>query len=129
MNVRDDKQKLAFLLNYVGEELYDIYDSLLVTAMDGSSHETYEHAINLLDGHLNADSNIIYELYLFRILKQNTDELIQIFYVRVEQVMKCNFGANLANEVKQHIILATSYKQQVEASCFSKFIAYSRDLF
>ena len=108
LNVQDDKQKLALLLNYVGEELYDIYDSLLVPTTDGS-HETYEHAIKLLDGHLNPKSNVTYELYLFRNLKQNIDELIQAFYVRVkQQAMKCNFGANLENEIKQQLILATT---------------------
>ena len=103
LNIQDDKQKLALLLNYVGEELYDIYDSLLVPTTDGS-HETYEHAIKLLDGHLNPKSNGIYELYLFRNLKQNIDELIQAFYVRVkQQAIKCNFGENLENEIKQQL--------------------------
>lgn len=28
LNVEEDKQKLALLLNYIGEEAYDIYDNL-----------------------------------------------------------------------------------------------------
>ena len=34
------KQKLALFLNYVGEELYDIYDNLLVPTEDGT-HVTF----------------------------------------------------------------------------------------
>ena len=49
LNVEEDKQKLALLLNYVGEEVYDIYDSLLVPGTD----ETYGNAITLLDAHFN----------------------------------------------------------------------------
>ena len=30
LNVTNDRQKLAFLLNYLGEEFYDIYDNLLI---------------------------------------------------------------------------------------------------
>ena len=35
LHVTDDKQKLALLLNYVGEEAYDIYDSTLAVGYFG----------------------------------------------------------------------------------------------
>ena len=95
LNIKDDKQKLALFLNYVGEELYDIYDNLLVPTEDGT-HETYEHAIKLLDSHLNPKNNTSYEIYILRNLKQNIDESVHQFYIRVkQQAMRCNFEAIL----------------------------------
>ena len=80
LNVQDQKQKLAMLLTYVGEEVYDIFDSLNVDA-----EITYDDALNLFDGRFNPRVNTSYEVYLFRNLKQNTDESIQQFYIRLKQ--------------------------------------------
>ena len=54
MNIRDNAQKLALLLNYVGEEFYDIYDSFVVTGEEIPEGENvYTRAIRLLDEHFN----------------------------------------------------------------------------
>ena len=92
LNVQDQKQKLAMLLTYVGEEVYDIFDSCL----NVHAEITYDDALKLPDGHFNPRVNTSYEVYLFRNLKQNTDESIQQFYIRIkQQSSKCDFGANL----------------------------------
>lgn len=105
LNVNDEKQKLALFLNYIGEEAYDIYDNLLVTGTE----QTYDTAVALLDGHFNPKKNIDYEVYLFRKLKQEQDENMHQFYVRVKQQgNKCDFGANLEKEIKQQLVLPTN---------------------
>ena len=76
LKVKDDKQKLAFLLNYIGEEVYDIYDSLLIPGAD----ETYENAIRLLDERFSPKSNVNYKIYLFWKLQQRSQENTSIFY-------------------------------------------------
>ena len=93
------------MLNYVGDEAYDIYDNLLVPG----TPETYDNAIGLFDGHFNPKKNIEYEVYVFRKLKQNEDETMHQFYIRVkEQGKKCDFGAQLEKELKQQLVLATN---------------------
>ena len=77
LNITEDKQKLALLLNYVGEEVYDIYDSLLVPGTD----ETYDDAINLFDTHFNPQTNTSYEIYVFPSMKQREDENIQQYFI------------------------------------------------
>ena len=61
LNVTDDRQKKALLLNYIGEEAYEVYQNLITGAED----EMYGDVITLLNGHFALKSNINYERYLF----------------------------------------------------------------
>ena len=131
LNVTNDSQKLALLLNYVGEECYDIYDNLLIPG----TQESYRDAVRLFDGHFKPKSNISYEIYTFRRIKQNADETISKFFIRVkQQAVKCDFGENLDNETKQQMILATT-STQLRRYCFQnpditleEFLTYVRTL-
>ena len=87
LNVTNDSQKLALLLNYVGEECYDTYDNLLIRR----TQESYSNAIRLFDGRFKPKSNISCEI-----------ETISKFFIRVkQQAVKCHFGENLNNEIKK----------------------------
>ena len=57
LNVTDDRQKKALLLNYIGEEAYEAY----VNLSSGVEDETYEAVIILLHGHFAPKSYISYE--------------------------------------------------------------------
>ena len=54
LNVTDDRQKKALLLNYIGEEAYKVYENLT----SGAEEEMYETVITLFDGHFAPKSNI-----------------------------------------------------------------------
>ena len=74
------------------------YDNLLIQR----TQESYSNAIRLFDGHFKPKSNISCEIYTFRKIKQNTDETISKFFIRVkQQAVKCHFGENLNNEIKK----------------------------
>ena len=93
------------MLNYLGDEAYNIYENLSTGRLD----EIYDTVIALLDGHFLPQNNITYERYEFQNVRQNVDENIHQFYIRVkEQVVKYDFGATLDTEIKQQIILATN---------------------
>ena len=93
------------MLNYLGDEVYNIYENLSTGRLD----EIYDTVIALLDGHFLPQNNITYERYEFQNVRQNVDENIHQFYIRVkEQVVKYDFGATLDTEIKQQIILATN---------------------
>ena len=105
LSVTDTKQKMALLLNYIGEEVYDIYESLCTT----DTKETYEKTIEILDTHFCLKTNVSYEVYVFRNIKQNVDESINEFYVRLkQQALKCDFKANMDIEIKRQLELATN---------------------
>ena len=113
LNVTDDRQKKALWLNYIGEEAYRVYENLTF----GTEDEKYEAVITLLDGHFAPKSNISYERYLFWNFKQNSDERIQQFYIRVkQQALKCDFG-DTNSEIKQQLILATN-SHKLRRCCF-----------
>ena len=48
LDVQDDAQKKALLLNYFGDEAYDVYENLST----GRPDETYDAVFALLDGSL-----------------------------------------------------------------------------
>ena len=114
MNVQDGAQKKALLLNYLGDEAYNVYENLST----GRPDETYDAVIALLDGHFSPQNNITYERYLFQNVRQNVDENIHQLYIRVkEQAVKCDFGATLDTEIKHQIILATN-NNKLRPYCF-----------
>ena len=60
-----------------------------------------------LDEYCKPKINISYETYLFRLLKQNEEESLQQFHVRLkEQATKCHFHDS-EREIKQQIELFT----------------------
>ena len=114
LNVQDGAQKKALLLNYLGDEAYDVYENLST----GRPDETYDAVIALVDGPFSPQNNITYERYVFQNVWQNGDENIHQFYIRVkEQAVKCDFGVTLDTEIKQPIILATS-NNKLRRYCF-----------
>ena len=50
LNVQDGAQKKALLLNYLGDEAYDVYENLST----GRPDETYDAVIAILEGHFFA---------------------------------------------------------------------------
>ena len=131
IGVTDDGQKLAMLLHYIGEEVFDIYTNIFVPGTD----ETFANAVDVLDNHFKPKANISYEIYKFRNLKQQTDETTQQFYIRVkEHAMKCEFDANLEKEIKQQIELSTNnnklrrYSFRNPGLNLKDFLTYARTL-
>lgn len=99
LNVSNDRQKLAMLMNYAGERVNDIYDSLL-----GEQDETFGNAIKLLDKHFQPQTNISVEIYNFRQMMQLDDEKLHQYYARLRtQALKCDFKDQLEVELKRQI--------------------------
>ena len=70
------------MLNYLGDEAYDIYENLSTGRLD----EIYDTVIALLDGHFLPQNNITYDRYVFPNVRQNVDENIHQFYIRVKEL-------------------------------------------
>ena len=114
LNAQDGVQKKALLLNYLGDEAYDVFENLST----GRANETYDAVLAILDGHSSPQNNITYERYVFQNSRQNVDENIHQFYIQVkEQAVKCDFGTTLDTEIKHQIILATN-KNKLRQYCF-----------
>ena len=68
-------------------------------------------------------------------MKQNPDETISKFFIRVkQQAVKCDFGENLNNEIKKQMTLATT-SNHLRRYCFrnpditlEEFLIHARTL-
>ena len=102
IGVTEQQQKLSMFLTYVGDEVYEVYENVLT-----EEETTYDQVMGKLDEYFKPKINISYETYLFRLLKQNEEESLQQFHVRLkEQATKCNFHDS-EREIKQQIELFT----------------------
>ena len=98
LTVTDDKQKLAMFLNYVREEVYDVYENILT-----EDDHTFDEVIAALNEHFEPKVNHSFEKYIFRQMKQKADETVQQYYIKLkEQAVKCDFR-DLEIELKQQI--------------------------
>ncbi|XP_049269122.1 uncharacterized protein LOC125757586 [Rhipicephalus sanguineus] len=105
-NITSDTRKKALLLHYVGEEVYDLFQSLPASTLESTSE--YEAAKAKLDAHFAPRINPTFAVYRFRQTKQNVGESLDAFYARLRQLARhCGF-ANVDLEIKSQIILATT---------------------
>ncbi|XP_049267207.1 uncharacterized protein LOC125756447 [Rhipicephalus sanguineus] len=105
-NITSDTRKKALLLHYVGEEVYDLFQSLPASTLESTSE--YEAAKAKLDAHFAPRINPTFAVYRFRQTKQNVGESLDAFYARLRQLARhCGF-ADADLEIKSQIILATT---------------------
>ena len=98
MDITDDNSKRALLLHYAGEEVSDIFETLVDTG------NTYATAKQKLTDYFAPKKNTEYEVYKFRQAKQDQSETIDTFQTRLGQLsINCEF-ASVDNEIKSQII-------------------------
>jgi hypothetical protein len=59
LTVTDDKQKIAMFLNYVGEEVYDVYENV-----KPEGDNTFDQVIAVLTEHFELKVNHSFETYI-----------------------------------------------------------------
>ena len=103
VGVVDDGQQVAMLVTYIGDEMYDIYENIITAATPA-----FNDVVTAFETHFAPTVNPAYETYVFRQIRQNPEESIHQFYIRLkEQGQKCDFH-NLEHEIKQQIELTTN---------------------
>ena len=103
VGVVDDGQKVAMLVTYIGDEMYDIYKNIITAATPA-----FNDVVTAFETHFAPTVNPAYETYVFRQIRQNPEESIHQFFIRLkEQGQKCDFH-NLEHEIKQQIELTTN---------------------
>ena len=96
--IQDDVQRKALLLHAVGENTFDIFMSL---ADHGT---TYNHAKAALTNYFKPKVNKEYERAVFRRLRQETGESIDVYHTRLRKAAaSCDF-ASVDGEIKSHVI-------------------------
>ena len=103
--IEKPSRKKAMLLHHIGEDLYNVYQTLVVR--DPVGDETvYDVTKEVLTGHFAPERNREFELFQFREASQGADEDLDSFYARLQQLARnCGFDAtNRDSEIKSQII-------------------------
>lgn len=114
--IADDDRKLAMLLHMAGPKVQNIYSKL----PDEKQSQTpcgplaagyimqptaYEHAVDKLNEYFLPKQNDAYERHVLRLMRQEEDETIGAFVMRLRpQAEHCNFGENVDEHIKDQII-------------------------
>lgn len=115
--IEDDHDKFVKLMHLAGQKVQELYATLPVPESvdneprgplaDGfKPHLTeYEMALAKLNDHFQPKKNTTYERYELRQLKQETDEKIALFAMRLrKQAERCDFGEKFDDHVKDQLI-------------------------
>ena len=111
MGINDNERKKALLLHYIGEETYDIYDSLPqgAPAVDPNAADqptVYEIAKQKMTDYFAPKVNVDYEIHKFRQIVQEENEPIDAFHTRLRQAaIYCDFQ-DIDREIKLQVIHA-----------------------
>lgn len=123
--VSDPTDKLNWMLHYAGTKVQNVFYALPETEESGNENaastkvissgprasgywivepDCFEKAVLKLNRFFEPKQNISYERHLFRQLKQNTNERIDMFLMRLrEQAERCDFGDQLDGNIRDQI--------------------------
>ena len=98
-DINEDDRKRAMLLHYVGEEVFDLADS--VGVLDGDRFAVVKKK---LTDYFAPKRNVEFEVFTFRQAEQNKDETLDQFHARLQRLAKnCDFN-DKSGEIKSQII-------------------------
>ena len=99
-DIQEEKRKRALLIYLAGETVADIFATLPDTGDD------YRTAIAKLNEHFEPQQNLLHETYLFRQAKQEANETLAQFHVRLQTLAsRCDFGDRKDFEILLQIVI------------------------
>ena len=99
-DVKAPTRKRALLLYAAGEEVIDIFETLL----DQGGAKDYDKAVTASNAYFQPKVNKTYETYMFRNFAQNPGESLDSYCTRLwRSAQTCEF-ANADEEIKSHIV-------------------------
>ena len=97
--IANDARKKGMLLHYAGEEVFDLAETVGVTA-----ETSYEDTKAKLNTYFAPQRNTEYEVFVFRQASQSPEENLDQFHQRLKQLSRnCDFG-EVDREIKSQII-------------------------
>lgn len=115
--IDDDQDKFVKLMHLAGQKVQELYATLPVPEVvhkvprgpligGFTPHLTeFEMAVEKLNDHFQPKKNTTYERYELRQLKQEDDEKIAVFAMRLrKQAERCDFGDKFEDHVKDQLI-------------------------
>ena len=100
--ITDKKRQRTLLLYYAGEEVCEIFETLVDTGDD------FTTAKEKLTEYFDPKKNVEYEIYTFLQARQNPDESMNAFHSRLRQLSATYEFDDVDKEIKSQIILSCS---------------------
>lgn len=113
--IDDNDEKCSLLLHFAGPKVQKIFFNLPPVPNDTKpgplaegygcfQRSEYDGAVLRLDGFFAPKRNTTYERHVFRQMKQDSDERIEIFAMRLRtQAERCDFGDQLESNIKDQL--------------------------
>ncbi|XP_030745261.1 uncharacterized protein K02A2.6-like [Sitophilus oryzae] len=109
---KDDKMKIALLLNLMGEEGIEVYNTLKLTELQRANFQT---VLNELENYMTPKKNVVYERFLFYSRKQEDEETFDHFYTELKKLSKnCEFEQSTDSMIRDRIVLGIKSRQVQE---------------
>lgn len=110
-------RKKSYLLHFGGTQIQDIfYDTPNHDAQPPAGSDVHTEAIKLLDAHFAPFSNIPYDRYVFRQIKQAEDETVEKFVSRLREQDVCAITGMLSICALLSRCSTTAYRMSCERS-------------
>lgn len=111
-NIVDVNKKRSLLLLLGGEQIQEIAENLdnvdqAIGQQPGEdgANDTYTSLMDMLNGHFASSLNVTVERHVFNHMKQNADEKMEQFAVRLRtQGKRCDFGNQLNSNIRDRLI-------------------------
>jgi len=107
VNLTDAARRKALFLHLAGEAVQESFDGLVIAdppAEPTPDNNVYTIAKQALDDFFAPKKNVTFEIYNFRLARQNVDETTDAYTARLRMLAKfCEF-ADIDNELKSHLI-------------------------
>ena len=99
-------RKKALLLHCAGMEVQEIFETLTDPGVpEGEEDNVYNAALRTLDAYFTPQVNVPYERHIFRQMKQEENEMVDQFVVRLSnQAANCEFGVTKNEQIRDQII-------------------------
>lgn len=106
--ITKDERKKAMLLHLAGEEVQDVYETL----PDGG--QTYAQTTEHLTNYFNPQKNIAYERHAFRSCKQEKDENMDNYIIRLKKMaISCEYEQDPADDMIRDQIVDSCHSNEL----------------
>jgi hypothetical protein len=105
---KDGRTKVNILLNIIGEEGVEIFNSLNLSDQD---NQNYEKVIEEFEKYVTPKKNEVYERFVFYCRKQEQEERFEHFLTDLRRLAKsCDFKISEEEMIRDRIVLGVNNK-------------------
>lgn len=112
-DTKPDKQKIATLLNLMGDEAVDIHDTFSYS--EGEDENKFDIVLAKFDKYCQPRKNVIFDRFKFFSRSQEPNETVDKYVTELKKLANpCDFGDQLENLIRDRLVLGIADKNVQE---------------